>query len=94
MSCVSPIAEAVFVAQTITSGNVLYRAVDFLYTHSWHIGHTSLPAKIDRYVEEGPAGRSLNPLMSPDPCCTFGVIKRSHLVFRVATNFFFLVLMF
>lgn len=46
VSCVSPIAEAVFVAQTITSGNVLYRAVDFLYTHSWHIGHTSLPAKI------------------------------------------------
>lgn len=46
VSCVSPIAEAVFVALITTSGNVLYRAVGFIYAHSWQTVHASLPAQI------------------------------------------------
>lgn len=36
-----------------------------------------------RYVEEDPAEQSLNPLLSLDPCCTFGVRNRSHFIFRI-----------
>lgn len=36
-----------------------------------------------RYVEEYPAEHSLNPLLSLDPCCTFGVRNRSHFIFRI-----------
>lgn len=46
VSCDSPIAEAVFVALITTPGNVLYRAVGFIYAHSWQTVHASLPAQI------------------------------------------------
>lgn len=50
VSCVSPIAEAVFVALMIACGSVLYRAVGLMCTHSWQTGQASLPAEILRVM--------------------------------------------
>lgn len=47
VSCVSPIAEAVFVALIIASGTAFYRAVSFkIITHGWQTIHASLTAQI------------------------------------------------
>lgn len=89
--CVSPIAEAVFVALIITSGNVFYRAVGFkiIYSHGWQTDNPCLLTCTDsyKYVEEGPAKQRLNPLTSLDPCYTICVINRSNFILRVVSFF-------
>lgn len=53
VSCVSPIAEAVFVALINNSGNVFYKAIHFkiIYTDGWQTVHATLPAQIRAVME-------------------------------------------